>query len=1057
MTGKLPSTVRSAAAAADRDKGEPEDSPGEAAAFYLQRRTGGAPLPVEKLLEARRHKASMPVHAIGTARPMAAGGLSAHDTNLGNWQFLGPGNIGGRTRGFVIRPDDSNTIYAGSEGGGVWKTTDGGATWNPLTDLMPSIAIASLVMDPNDPNTLYAGTGEYFTNLARGDSVRGAGIYKTTDGGNTWTQLTSTANSNFDYVNKIVVSPNNSQNVYAATWSGVYYSADGGTTFKLVLNHSGTQLGCQDLAIRTDQQTDYLFAACAYGAAPNPAIYRNTDAAGTGKWEIVFTTDDMARTTLALAPSNQSVIYAAVSSHLPGTCPDDNSTPPECYNNALLGVWRSTSNGDSGSWTQQVSNQDSNFNNTLLFTNPRGASDDICNGGTKTWENQGYYDNIIAVDPTNSDVVWVAGIDVFRSDDGGHNWGIAGFWEWAALAQGLGPHADNHMIVFDPGYDGVNNQTMYITNDGGIYETDNALGATATGPLAACPPWSTNVFWYNLNNGYAVTQFYHGSVYPGGAAYLGGAQDNNMERGSDAAGPNAWAEPYHVGDGGFNAIDPSDPNTWYILGTHVKIYKTTNGGASFSSLVKGITETTPTTQFISPFVMDPSNSKRLYFGGQSLWRSTDAAANWSPASAAIPSDAGTISAIGVSPVDTNHVAFATSTGYVFTSNTATTTTAGTVWPSSQPRSGYISGLTNDPNKVNILYVTYSEYKSSSSQSHIYKSTDGGVTWTGIDGSGSTGLPDIPVFTLMVDPQKSSMLYIGTDIGLFVSSDGGATWARDANPFADVPTETLVLDRSSGQNTLFAFTHGRGVWRTVLPGSGAPCQYSISPSSLETAAYGDSVKVTVTTGKNCAWSVFETGGNFTTVPATGSGSGSVDVTGRYVNIGTDPITDQVHIQGHLIPAKQDGAIAASGNDDIFSPFSFGTLPSVVIEDTSSATQSSNDPVHSCTGSPDYNTVWFSLTTPQAGKVTLTMYDTQANGADAGAVATLYPVNSTTGAVGKELGCLLTPQKNSGSTTKYVTWTTSAGNKYLVEVSATTSGAPAGSSVIPGSLALWVTVQ
>jgi photosystem II stability/assembly factor-like uncharacterized protein len=1054
-TGRPPMALRSGPAAnPDMDQeGEAEDSPDEAAAFYLERRTGGGPLPVEKLFEAKRHKDTMPVNPIGTRRPAKARTrLSPRDADMGNWEFLGPGNIGGRTRGFVIRPDDTNTMYAGAEGGGVWMTDDGGESWWPLTDLAPSIAIASLAMDPNDPNTLYAGTGEYFTSLARGDSIRGAGIYKTSDGGNTWTQLPATTGANYHYVNKIVVSPNNSQHVYAATWVGVHYSADGGNTWKLVLSHVSPDQGCTDLAIRTDQPTDYLFAACAYQSSPNPGIYRNTDAAGSGKWQLVFTTAHMSRTTLAIAPSNQSIIYAAAASYQPGNCPSDNYTAPECYNDGLLGVWRSTQNGDSGTWMQRVSNQDPSFVNTLLFTGVVRAFQYICTGKATTLGNQGTYDNIIAVDPTNSDVVWVGGIDLFRSDDGGRNWGVVSFW------QSYYEHADHHMIVFDPGYNGQDNQTMYVTNDGGIYATDNALAPTVTGDRAGCgSPYDTSVAWYTLNSWYAVTQFYHGSVYPGGAAYLAGSQDNNMERGSDATGPNAWTIPRYIGDGGFNAIDPNDVNVWYINGQHVTINKTTDGGNTFSAVTKGITETNGTTLLEEPLVMDPSNSKRLYYGGKSLWRTTDGAANWSAASSAIGSNQGTISVIAVSPVDPDHVAFATSSGFVFTSRSATKSTASTTWPSAQPRSGFIPGLTYDPNNVNVLYATYSQYKSNSSQSHVYQSTDGGATWTGIDGSGDTGLPDIPVFTLLVDPLNSSMLYVGTDIGLFVSTDGGATWARDANPFADVPTENLVLDRSSGQNTLFAFTHGRGVWRTVLPGSGAPCQYSISPTSLESSAYGDSMTVKVTTAKNCAWSVIEDGKRFTMSPGNGAGSGSFQVNARYTNIGTQPITDQVQIQGQLIPTTQDGAQTASGNDDVSSAFPFGALPSVVIQNTSFATQASSDPVHSCTGSADSKTVWFSLTTPQAGAVTLNMTDTQPGGSDAGAVVSVYGVNSS-GARGSEMRCYVVKQRSSGSTTtQTVTWNTSAGNNYLVEVSATASGAPAGAKVTGGDLSLWVSVQ
>jgi photosystem II stability/assembly factor-like uncharacterized protein len=616
---------------------EAGETPGQAAAFYLLKRTGGGPLPVEKLLEAKRRKDLMPLYSLATRRFVNEPEPAA---SLGTWQPVGPGNIGGRTRALVIRPDNPNIMYAGAVGGGVWKTTDGGKTWKPLTDLLPSIAIATLAMDPTNPDTLYAGTGEWYTygDDENGNSIRGAGIYKTTNGGGNWTQLRATAIGDFEYVNKVVVSPNNTRNIYAATWFGIYTSRDSGATWSMMVDQSGdTQPGCQDLVIRSDQPTDYLFATCAFAGFDSPAIYRNTDAAGSGQWQVVFTTDNMSRTSLALAPSNQSIAYAVAASGEDGE-----------YNGGLLGVFRSLSNGEPGSWTAQVTNQDPNLLNTLLFTNPREATNDICNGSNRSFGNQGTYDNAITVDPLDPNTVWVGGIDLFRSDDGGQNWGIAAFWEanspqWA--------HGDNHAIVFAPGYDGVTNQTLFVSSDGGIFRTDNALAATATGSQATCWPYPTSIAWTSANNSYAVTQFYHGAVCPGAAAYLGGTQDNNTVRGSDGSGPDGWTTAAFTGDGGFVAIDPTDPNIFYFTGTGLSIQKTTDGGATSPSATKGITEKSDNFLWIAPLVMDPADSKRLYTGGRVLWRTTTGAKAWSAASALTSDSAGSVGAIAISPSD----------------------------------------------------------------------------------------------------------------------------------------------------------------------------------------------------------------------------------------------------------------------------------------------------------------------------------------------------------------------------------------------------------------------
>src|SRR6478736_4296586 len=144
-------------------------------------------------------------------------------------------------------------------------------------------------------------------------------------------------------------------------------------------------------------------------------------------------------------------------------------------------------------------------------------------------------------------------------------------------------------------------------------------------PLRACAPFSSTIHWTSLNNGYAVTQFYHGSVYPGAAVYVGGTQDTGTVRGSDAAGALDWRPPIG-GDGGYTAIDPTDPNIWYGETTALSLRKTINGGAAFTTSTRGITELSANFLFITPFVMDPSEPKRLYIGGRTLWRTNDAAA-----------------------------------------------------------------------------------------------------------------------------------------------------------------------------------------------------------------------------------------------------------------------------------------------------------------------------------------------------------------------------------------------------------------------------------------------
>jgi photosystem II stability/assembly factor-like uncharacterized protein len=194
----------------------------------------------------------------------------------------------------------------------------------------------------------------------------------------------------------------------------VWRSLDGGATWNQALNPQVTG-GCLDLAIRTDQATDYIFASC--GTFQPATIYRNTDAAGA--WTAVHTEAGMGRTSLALAPSNQNVIYAASAEYFSGT-----------YRHGLHAIFRSTSSGDAGTWTAQVRNTDAVRLNTLLFTNTLFASLSACGLAADIFSSQGWYDNVIAVDPLDENCVWTGGIDLFRSDDGGRNWGLASHW-WA--------------------------------------------------------------------------------------------------------------------------------------------------------------------------------------------------------------------------------------------------------------------------------------------------------------------------------------------------------------------------------------------------------------------------------------------------------------------------------------------------------------------------------------------------------------------------------------------------------------------------------------------------
>ncbi|MEN3333765.1 MAG: hypothetical protein V7641_3130, partial [Blastocatellia bacterium] len=851
----------------------PEDEPSEAEAFALLKRapSGEKSLPMGRYWKARQEARALPRYSTALGSFInEQGGLSPAELDaLGNWTQLGPGNIGGRTRVLVIAPSNPSLMYAAGVAGGVWRSTNGGASWTALGDILPNLAVSSLAVDPLNANVIYAGTGEGVYNF---DAQRGAGIFKSTDGGTTWGQVaTPNDDPGFYYVNKLLISPNDHQRIYAGTRTGIWRSMDGGVSWSpsYVTSIFG---GCMDLAIRTDRATDYLFATL--GTFTHSIVFLNTDAAGAGFWGAVGLPDffGLGRISIAIAPSNQNVVYALASEYY-NVLTDPQ--PPGPFQYGLHGLYRSTDGGMN--WTTQVNNTNSNKLNTLLLSNPIIAFLVECGqGSSDALLNQGWYDNAIAVDPLNANRVWVGGIDLFRSDDGGANWGLASYW-WANPTDPHYAHADQHVIIFHPQYNGSTNKVMFVANDGGIFRTDNAMANVAIGANAPCNPANTSVTWTPLSNNYHVTQFYHGLPYPDNSSYFGGTQDNGTLRGTEATGVNAWTRLLG-GDGGYVAIDRNNPNVLYGENTGLSIKKSVNGGTSFSSAINGITESPNNFLFISPFTMDPSNSQRLWTGGFHLWRTTNGASNWVQATdnqyTFYP-----YSSIAVSPTDPNYVAAGSADGYVISTKVGLSANATQhfIWTQRIIRDGYVSCVAYDPSNPNILYATYSSFNTVATDNHVYRSLDAGVNWRPLDGTDVGKLPDIPVHSIVVDPSATTHLYVGTDLGVFVSLDWGQTWARENSGFSDVISESLAMNTYAGATSLYAFTHGRGVWRVGVQGNCA----SLSATSRAFTPTGGSATVNVTAQSGCSWTAVSND-SWITILSGGSGTGNGTVSFSVAN-------------------------------------------------------------------------------------------------------------------------------------------------------------------------------
>jgi len=436
-----------------------------------------------------------------------------------SWTPRGPGNLGGRIRGLAVDPSNGNVIYAGSVSGGVWKTTNGGEAWTPLMDGEVNLNVSALVMKPGNSNVLYAGTGEAFLNA---DALPGRGVFKTTDGGQTWTRFHEANGLNTAFITQLAISPAAPSVIYAsgrraystnnipaettpdlgdAFVNAIFKSINEGqswtdmTTGKVDNNPNSSSTFDN---IPTDIEVsplspDTIFASFGLspGSTPTPGgIWKSVDGGQTwtrltnGLPDPAAANNGYGRIELAMAPSNPRVIYALFS-YINKT-----GDGTSLKKNEALGVWKTVNGGNS--WTQVA---------TPLSTAQRNISD----GRTTVLGQQGFFNNALAVHPTDPNTVFAGGIDIYRSTNGGTSWTQVSMWVPGTSGFSYA-HADNHVFAFSMG----TNPILYVGNDGGVYRSFNN-GTT----------------WGELNNSLGVTQFYFMAAHPDDPdVLLGGSQDN---------------------------------------------------------------------------------------------------------------------------------------------------------------------------------------------------------------------------------------------------------------------------------------------------------------------------------------------------------------------------------------------------------------------------------------------------------------------------------------------------------------------------------------------------
>lgn len=743
-----------------------------------------------------------------------------------SWNSRGPYNVGGRTRAIAVDVTNQNVLLAGGVSGGMWRSTNAGSTWSNTTTSQQLESVTCIVQDTRagKTNIWYYGTGELLGNSPSATSApyRGNGIYKSTDGGQSWSVLPATASnmpdsfaSQFDYVFALAIDPSNTvqDELYAATIETISRSTDGGTSWTTVLGgFSNTQSRYSDVAVTSTgvvYATMSDFTAGGGSGATSRGIWRSPDGVTWTPITAPSWPTDFRRTVIGVAPSNQNIVYFLAET--PGV--GETTT----YSGVAQGssFWKydylsGDGSGAGGAWINRSLNLP---NGAPQFGQPVGD-----------FVSQQSYDLVVKVKPDDTNAVFIGGTNLYRSTNGfatnGATTWIGGYAVVNNVSQYSNHHPDQHGLVFAPN----NTSVLYSSHDGGISVTSNCLGSP--------------VSWTSLDNGFQTTQFYslaidHGT--PGSAAIIGGMQDNGTWGVGSTAASALWSEVFG-GDGGFCHIN--DGQTIYI-------FSYVNGATYRRQLSSGAAVRIDPTGgagylFINPFAVDPNNNAILYFsGGTSLWRNgnlnlipfdnsltTTKSAGWTNLSAAaIPS--GTISALAVSKNPADRLYYGSSGGAVFRLDNAsaatTSTTSMNVTDAGFPGGGYVSCIAVDPTNADNALVVFSNYNVAS----LFHTSNGGTSWTNVEGNlAGTNGPSAR-WASIVPYIGTTTYFLATSTGAYscTALNGASTvWAQEGAATIGNAVVDMIDSRPS-DGLVAAATHGRGVFSANLVST------SVAPSAV----------------------------------------------------------------------------------------------------------------------------------------------------------------------------------------------------------------------------------
>ncbi|MBK8726446.1 MAG: hypothetical protein IPL96_10515 [Holophagaceae bacterium] len=767
---------------------------------------GGDPTP--EYLDFKARLARQELDAMQDARLLpAVPGSSSTWVNLGPKANLISGSFpdidSGRPVGIATHPSNAQIVYLATSGGGVFKCTNadlnaaGDWTWTSVTDSLPAssssgnVALGAMAMSGADVsgNTLFIGLGDKF------DAV-GRGLYKTTNGGTSWTEATGLGAATRTYD----IAPVSASVVLVGTNDGLKRSMDGGATF-LPVTLGGSAAG-QVWSVQAFNATELI---CSRQSGSTGTLWYSSDAGASWTQALISGLAGVVRMTLATSPASTSQAWgiAQVGSASSGTI--------------AAGLLSTTDKGHTWSFVAAPNTTGSLF---------KGVGNQMTTDGS-----QGFYNHGLAVDPSNINRVFVgANLALYRTENGGATWDQLTHWYGNRHVYA---HADFHTSAWSK----TGPSTLFIGNDGGLCIVRNPAIASGSIPTAGSGSVASVLTFIDnrRNRGIASHLVYNiGSTTAASPANSKsrvslGLQDNGTRiRQDEGSGlENSGTFEDGIGGDGFGTvIHPTNGNL--ILGTvyYTDVYKSTNGGTTFNESITGLTDANnpATAPFAPTFALGATASPDTVYtwGLSQVYKSNDFGSTWIPMDMTGFDPSRLIRNVTASASNPNAVAVVTSggTGFVTYNGGTTWTQFGTV-----PNNGLnMSYAWFDTATPTTLYAASTAQ--TSVNNHLWKSTNSGATWTAIDGGGFPA--GIPVYVVKNDPANANTLLAGTDFGVYRSDNGGTTWARYGQGLPLVAVRDLYI--ATDGTFVRAATFGRGAWELSASAVPAPTLTSFTPTS-----------------------------------------------------------------------------------------------------------------------------------------------------------------------------------------------------------------------------------